>query len=144
MRISYKWSFTNLDVIPQDLTMPLSSTLAKSFTTLTTTSHVASVDAGRKLICHQDLHEIISNIRSCLLAKFSIPDPSETLMHYYLMIPTFSITTTSSRGQDSGAYCGVGCPRKTLFQKNKKRNPPRISLGVSLNIFKRIFDFDQV
>ena len=38
----------------------------------------------------------------------------------------------------------IGCPRKTLFQKNKKRNPPRISLGVSLNRSKRIFDFDQV
>ena len=38
----------------------------------------------------------------------------------------------------------LGCPRKTLFQKNKKRNPPRISLGVSLNRSKRIFDFDQV
>ena len=38
----------------------------------------------------------------------------------------------------------VGCPRKTLFQKNKKRNPPRISLRVSLNRSKRIFDFDQV
>ena len=34
--------------------------------------------------------------------------------------------------------------QKTLFQKNKKRNPPRISLGVSLNRSKRIFDFDQV
>ena len=42
--------------------------------------------------------------------------------------------------------CGyiLGCPRKTLFQKNKKRNPPRISLRVSLNRSKRIFDFDQV
>ena len=38
----------------------------------------------------------------------------------------------------------VGCPRKTLFKKNKKRNPPRISLRVSLNRSKRIFDFDQV
>ena len=36
----------------------------------------------------------------------------------------------------------LGCPRKTLFQKNKKRNPPRISLGVSLNRSKRIFDLD--
>ena len=38
----------------------------------------------------------------------------------------------------------LGCPRKTLFQKNRKRNPPRISLGVSLNRSKRIFDLDQV
>ena len=38
----------------------------------------------------------------------------------------------------------IGCFKKTLFQKNKKRNPPRISLGVSLNRSKRIFDFDQV
>ena len=38
----------------------------------------------------------------------------------------------------------LGCPRKTLFQKNKKWNPPRISLRVSLNRSKRIFDFDQV
>ena len=34
--------------------------------------------------------------------------------------------------------------QKTLFQKNKKRNPSRISLRVSLNRSKRIFDFDQV
>ena len=40
--------------------------------------------------------------------------------------------------------CILGCPRKTLFQKNKKRNPPHISLRVSLNRSKRIFDFDQV
>ena len=42
------------------------------------------------------------------------------------------------------AHCALGCFRKTLFQKNKKRNPPSISLGVSLNRSKRIFDFDQV
>ena len=40
--------------------------------------------------------------------------------------------------------CPLGCFKKTIFQKNKKRNPPRISLGVSLNRSKRIFDFDQV
>ena len=39
----------------------------------------------------------------------------------------------------------LGCFRKTLFKKKiKKRNPPSISLGVSLNRSKRIFDFDQV
>ena len=38
----------------------------------------------------------------------------------------------------------VGCFTKTLFQKKNKRNPPRISLGVSLKGSKRIFDFDQV
>ena len=40
--------------------------------------------------------------------------------------------------------CLLGCSKKTLFQKNKKRNPPRISLGVSLKGSKRIFDFDKV
>ena len=40
--------------------------------------------------------------------------------------------------------CAVGCFKKTLLKKNKKRNPPRISRGVSLNRSKRIFDFDQV
>ena len=72
---------TALDVIPQDLAMPLGSTLAKSFPTLATASHVAGVDVERLLIRKLEVHEIISNIRSCLLSKFSIPDPSETLMH---------------------------------------------------------------
>ena len=34
--------------------------------------------------------------------------------------------------------------QKTRFQNKNKRNPPRISLGVSLKGSKRIFDFDQV
>ena len=38
----------------------------------------------------------------------------------------------------------LGCFKKTLFQTNKKRNPARISLGVSLNRSKRIFDLHQV
>ena len=36
-----------LDVIPQDLAMPLGSTLAKSFPTLATAIHVACVDVER-------------------------------------------------------------------------------------------------
>ena len=40
--------------------------------------------------------------------------------------------------------CILGCSKKTLFQNKNKRNPPRISLGVSLKGSKRIFDFDQV
>ena len=31
-----------------------------------------------------------------------------------------------------------------FFREKNKRNPPRISLGVSLKESKRIFDFDQV
>ena len=38
----------------------------------------------------------------------------------------------------------VGCFRKTLFWKTNWRNPPRISLEVSLKESKRIFDFDKV
>ena len=38
----------------------------------------------------------------------------------------------------------LGCSKKTLFQNKNKRNPPRISLGVSLKGSKRIFDFDKV
>ena len=40
--------------------------------------------------------------------------------------------------------CALGCFKKTLFQKNKKRNPPCISLWVSLKRSNGIFDFDQV
>ena len=38
----------------------------------------------------------------------------------------------------------VGCFRKTLFWKTNWRNPPRISLEVSLKESKRIFDFNKV
>ena len=38
----------------------------------------------------------------------------------------------------------LGCSKKTLLQNKNKRNPARISLGVSLKGSKRIFDFDQV
>ena len=34
--------------------------------------------------------------------------------------------------------------KNMFFNKKNKRNPPRISLGVSLKESKRIFDFDQV
>ena len=40
----------------------------------------------------------------------------------------------------------LGCSTKTCFseEEENKRNPPCISLGVSLKGSKRIFDFDQV
>ena len=43
------------------------------------------------------------------------------------------LTGMSLEKTKSTEQCSVGCFRKTLFQKNKKRNPPSISLGVSLN-----------
>ena len=36
------------------------------------------------------------------------------------------------------------CFRKTLFKEHQKRNPPSISLEISLKGSKRIFDFDKV
>ena len=46
--------------------------------------------------------------------------------------------------RDSFFRCSLECFTKTLFQKKKWRNPPRISLGVSLKGSKRIFDLDHV
>ena len=51
------------------------------------------------------------------------------------------LTGMSLENTKSTEQCSVGCFRKTLFQKNKKRNPPSISLGVSLNRSKRFFSF---
>ena len=64
--------------------------------------------------------------------------------HHIAMINTSMNTRFSFIYNDNINVFTLGCFRKTLFQKNKKRNPPSISLGVSLNRSKRIFDFDQV
>ena len=45
---------------------------------------------------------------------------------------------------EAGWCWTIGCFTKTLFQQKKWRNPPRISLGVSLKGSKRIFDLDHV
>ena len=37
-----------------------------------------------------------------------------------------------------------GVSEKSLFKENQKQNPPSISLGVSLEGSKRMFDFDKV
>ena len=49
-----------------------------------------------------------------------------------------------SLGLEGSFVYVLGCFTKTLFQKKNKRNPPCISLGVSLKGSKRIFDFDNV
>ena len=79
---------------------------------------------------------------------------SSPAVKYMFWLATVLPTSWNEQAKKNGPYrcarytgqcdCALGCPRKTLFQKNKKRNPPLISLGVSVNRSKRIFDLDQV
>ena len=55
-----------------------------------------------------------------------------------------SKTDTELTLGDTGWECVLGCFTKTLFENKKWRNPPIISLGVSLKGSKTIFDFDNV
>ena len=62
---------------------------------------------------------------------------------YHICHFHFSSFNTIS-GPEIDTYYLLGCFTKTLFQQKKWRNPPRISMGVSLKGSKMIFDFDHV